>query len=193
MLVACSAHPARAGLAFPWRDTQDIREEIERVCPTYKGIAALQRKGDSFQYGGPRLLADGFPTADGKGHFSVVALPKEEAPAGTFHLSTRRGKQFNSMVLADADPLTGAARDHLLISAEDANRMGLRDGDPILLRNELGEFRGRAKIDRIRPGCLQGHWPEVNVLISAGRIDASGVPDYYAVVELVPIRTPART
>ncbi len=191
VLVACSAHPARAGLAFPWRDTQDIREEIERVCPTYKGIAALQRKGDSFQYGGPRLLADGFPTADGKGHFSVVALPEEEAPAGTFHLSTRRGKQFNSMVLADADPLTGAARDHVLISPEDANRMGLRDGDPILLRNELGEFRGRAKIDRIRPGCLQGHWPEVNVLISAGRIDASGVPDYYAVVELVPIRANA--
>jgi len=185
VLVARALDPARAEAVFPWRDTQDIRNEIDRVCPAYKGIARLQTKGDSFQYGGKHLLADGFPTPDGKGRFTAVDLPEQPVPAGKFLLSSRRGKQFNSMVQADHDPLTGSKRDHILMSQEDARRLGLKSDDAILLRNEHGEFRGRVKLDRIKPGSLQGHWPEVNVLIPAGRLDASGVPDYNAVVEVV--------
>jgi len=185
VLVARKLHPERADKAFPWKDTQDIREEIDRVCPTYKGIANLRKKGDTFQYGGRRLLTDRFLTADGKGHFTAVNLPEEKVPEGHFLLSTRRGKQFNSMVLAEKDPLTGAKRDEIFISAEDAQRLRLQNGDAITLRNELGELHGRVKIDRIKPGCLQAHWPEANVLIPAGRLDPSGVPDYNATVELV--------
>jgi molybdopterin-dependent oxidoreductase alpha subunit len=185
VLVARKIDPERADKAFPWKDTQDIREEIDRVCPTYKGIANLRKEGDAFQYGGRHLLTDRFLTADGKGHFSAVDLPEEKVPEGQFLLSTRRGKQFNSMVLAEKDPLTGATRDEIFISAGDAQRLGLRNGNAITLRNELGELRGRVKIDRIKPGCLQAHWPEANVLIPAGRLDPSGVPDYNATVELV--------
>ena len=185
VLLARKLDPERADKAFPWKDTQDIREEIDRVCPTYKGIANLRKKGDTFQYGGRRLLTDRFLTADGKGHFTAVNLPEEKVPDGQFLLSTRRGKQFNSMVLAEKDPLTGAKRDEIFISAEDAQRLRLQNGDAITLRNELGELHGRVKIDRIKPGCLQAHWPEANVLIPAGRLDPSGVPDYNATVELV--------
>ena len=74
------------------------------------------------------------------------------------------------------------------MAKEDADRLGLVNGDPILLRNDHGEFRGRAKIDRIKPGCIQGHWPEVNVVVPAGRLDPSGVPDYNAIVEIIPLR-----
>ncbi|MGE5207641.1 MAG: FdhF/YdeP family oxidoreductase [Chlamydiota bacterium] len=190
VLVARDLDPQRAGRIFPWKDTQDIREEIDRVCPSYKGIADLRKKGDSFQYGGRRLLTDRFLTADGKGHFTAVNLPEEKVPAGQFLLSTRRGKQFNSMVLAEKDPLTGAKRDEIFISAEDAERLGLRNGDAIKLHNQLGELRGRVKIARIKPGCLQAHWPEANVLIPAGRLDPSGVPDYNATVELIAAALP---
>lgn len=190
-LVARHADPERAGRAFPWRDTQNIRDEIDRVCPTYKGIANLRKKGDQFQYGGPRLLADHFLTSDGKGHFSAIDLPDARVPEGLFLLSTRRGKQFNSMVQAEIDPLTGAGRDAVFMSALDAQHLGLTDGDPVLLRNDRGEFQGRVKIERIKPGCLLGHWPEMNVLISAGCLDTSGVPDYNAVVEVIPVGKPA--
>ncbi len=186
VLVARALDPQRAARAFPWQSTQDIREEIERVCPAYQGIGALRKKGDNFQYGGPRLLADRFLTPDGKGRFTAVDLPEEQIPPGRFLLSTRRGRQFNSMVQGSEDPLTGAGRRDILISAEDAARLGLRDGDPVTLRSDTGCFKGRVKIDRIKPGCLQGHWPEVNVLIPSGRLDASGVPDYNALVEVVP-------
>jgi molybdopterin-dependent oxidoreductase alpha subunit len=185
VLVARKLDPARASKFFPWRDTQDIREEIDRVCPTYRGIAKMQKKGDNFQYGGKRLLVDKFLTPDGKGHFSAIKLPEERVPEGQFLLATRRGKQFNSILLDNADPITGARRDDIIMAAEDAERLGLKTGDAITLKNDLGEFHGRVKIDRIKPGCLQAHWPEVNVIIPAGRLDPSGVPDYNATVEVV--------
>lgn len=185
VLVAKAFEPGGARVAFPWRDTQDIRNEIDHLCEPYRGIAKLTKKGDQFQYGGPRLLVDRCPTPDGKAHFSVVELPEEHVPAGWFLLATRRGKQFNNMVLAGTDPLNGAKRDDIIMARVDTVRLGVADGDAILLRNELGEYRGRVKIDRIKPGCLQGHWPEVNVLVPAGRLDPSGVPDYNSAVEVV--------
>ena len=66
------------------------------------------------------------------------------------------------------------------------NSSAVKDGDAIVLRNDHGQFRGRVKIDRIKPGAFRRYWPEVNVLIPAGRLDASGVPDYNAIVEVFP-------
>jgi molybdopterin-dependent oxidoreductase alpha subunit len=186
VLVARRADPENASKIFPWRDTQEIREEIDRVCPTYRGIAKLRKKGDNFQYGGPRLLVDRFLTPDGKGHFSAVSLPEEHVPPGHFLLATRRGRQFNSIIHGNKDLLTGALRDDILMAQEDAERLGLENGDAIVLTNERGEFHGRVKIDRVKPGSLQGYWPEVNILVPAGCLDPSGVPDYNAVVEVFP-------
>ena len=185
VLVARASNPEAARSTFAWQNTQDIRDEIDRVCPTYKGIGKLRKKGDSVQYGGRHLLVDRCLTPDGKAHFTAVELPDEKIPEGRFLLSTRRGKQFNSIINAHTDPLTGAMRDNVLMSAEDANRLGFRNGDSITLRNELGEFHGRVRIDRIKPGSLQAHWPEINVLIPAGRLDPSGVPDYNTTVEVI--------
>jgi molybdopterin-dependent oxidoreductase alpha subunit len=186
VLAARAMYPEGAAEAFPWDDTHDIRREIERVCPTYKGIGALRKKGDHVQYGGPHLLADRFGTPDGKGRFTAVELPDETMPAGRFQLTTRRGKQFNSMIGAEVDTLIGAARDSVLMAAEDARRLKLDPGDLVVVRNDLGEYRGRIVIDRVKPGSVQVYWPEANGLIPAGRLDASGVPDYNATVEIVP-------
>ena len=49
----------------------------------------------------------------------------------------------------------------------------------------------RVKVAPIRPGNVQAFWPEANVLIAGGVRDApSGVPDYNAVVEIVPREAP---
>jgi anaerobic selenocysteine-containing dehydrogenase len=127
-----------------------------------------------------------FPTPDGRAHFSD-ALPTTEAlPAGRYHLSTRRGKQFNSMVWRDRDPLTGATRDALFLSAADATGLGVSEGETLVIRAEGGAtLRARAHLAPIRAGNVQMFWPEANVLIAAGRRDpVSGVPDYNAVVEI---------
>jgi molybdopterin-dependent oxidoreductase alpha subunit len=125
--LARRVDPGRAHL-LGCDDAQAIRDEIARVVPMYAGIERLRDTGDQVQYGGTRLC-DGwtFPTADGRAHF-VPVTPREAAlPDGRFLLSTRRGKQFNSMVWRDQDPITGAGRDGLLLSRADADHLGVDD------------------------------------------------------------------
>jgi molybdopterin-dependent oxidoreductase alpha subunit len=166
--------------------TAAIREEIARVVPMYDGIQRLRKAGDEIQYGGPHLCTGwSFPTSDGKAHFSVVEPPTVEVPEGTFLLATRRGKQFNSMVQGASDPLTGAVREAVLMSADDARRLGLKHGDGVLLANEFGEFRGRVCVAPMMPGNLEVHWPEGEVLIDRRRRSPqAGIPDYNAIVRV---------
>lgn len=171
-------------LAF--RDTAAIREEIASVIPFYDGIQRLHAKGDQFQYGGEHLCADWiFPTPDGKARFSVVKPAETALRSGEFRLSTRRGKQFNSMVHENEDAITGAARDAVFMNEDDARQLGLAEGSVVKLANERGAFAGRVHIARIRPGNLQAHWPEANVLIDRNlRNSESGIPDYNAIVRV---------
>ena len=179
--AALRARPDEAR-AIGLSDAQSIRNEIGAAIPLYKGIESLTQKGDQVQWGGRSLYADGrFATSDGKARFARMsaAMPSSASP-GRFLLSTRRGKQFNSMVQRDIDPVTGASRDDILISAEDLVRLGLDEGARVSLRSEFGTFSGRLRTASIRLGNLQVHWPEGNVLLSA-RVDPESVePDYNA-------------
>jgi molybdopterin-dependent oxidoreductase alpha subunit len=170
--------------------TAEIRDEIARVVANYEGIEKLHEAGDSFQYGGPILCAGpSFPTPDGKAHFTTVPIPSPVPANGRFALSTRRGKQFNSMVQESRDGLTGAVREAVLINEHDAARLGLSQGDELLLRSESGELRGRAHLAPIAPGNLQVHWPEGNRLTAAGRRSPEArIPDYNAWVTVEPVR-----
>jgi anaerobic selenocysteine-containing dehydrogenase len=145
-----------------------MREEIARIVPFYEGVQHLKRTGDAIQYGGPHLCSDGkFATADGKGHFRVVALPKTIAggtsfaastdsvnaadgggrgatsPKPTFIVSTRRGKQFNSLIYDEIDPLTGAGRDAVFMNPDDAANLHLKNKDRVALVNDLGRLEVR--------------------------------------------------
>jgi molybdopterin-dependent oxidoreductase alpha subunit len=168
--------------------TEAIRAEIAATVPRYEPIARLREAGDSFQCGGP-LLPDGtdFPTADGRAHFVAVDVPDAVPADGRFVVSTRRGKQFNSMVQERSDSITGAGRDSVLLAAADAERLGLADGAAVLLRSDHGELRGTVQTAPLAPGNLQVHWPEGNVLIGNRRSPEAGIPDYNARVELVPL------
>jgi predicted molibdopterin-dependent oxidoreductase YjgC len=169
-----------------FRSTAEIRAEIARAIPLYAGIEKLARRGDSIQWGGQTLFADGrFATPDGKAHFAVVRLPSRRRQEGRFFVSTRRGKQFNSMVQRQVDPLTGAARDDVLMSAADAGRLSLAEGTAIRLVSDSGDFRGRVKLAPIKPGNLEVHWPEGTTLLSPSEIDPeSREPDYNALVRI---------
>lgn len=185
-----AARPDGPGLP-EFADAAAIRAEIARAVPAYAGIERLAAQGDQFQWGGPHLCAGRrFPTADGKARFRPLrppglGAPRAERRPDAFVLATRRGKQFNSMIQRERDPLTGADRDHVFLHPADAAALGLRRDDPIVLRNETGAMRGRAFPAEVARGTLQAHWPEANVLIPHGVVDAGGgVPDYNARVTL---------
>jgi anaerobic selenocysteine-containing dehydrogenase len=173
---------------FEWSDNQALRQEIGELVDLYAGIQDLSDTHDQVQYGGRHLCAGGeFPTPSGKGRFSVVSVAPASLGPNQFFCSTRRGKQFNSMIHADKDPLTGARREDVYIDAGDAAAMGIDDGDRIRLRGEAGTYDGRAKLVRLAPRSVQVHWPEGNVLLGSQpseREPQSRIPDYNSVVTI---------
>jgi predicted molibdopterin-dependent oxidoreductase YjgC len=180
---------SQVGLA----DAAAIRREIGEAIPLYKGIETLAAKGDQIQWGGRLLYTDGrYATPDGKAHFAAVAIGRspamqvaEEVRESIFVVSTRRGKQFNSMIQRDVDPLTGAARDDILISQADLDKLSLHDGTSVVLRSAVGQFTGHVRAAAIKPGNLEVHWPEGNALLSGSAIDPDSLePDYNAVVTI---------
>ena len=138
--------------------------------------------------GGPRLCEGGRTALpDGLSHFHLVQPHELDIPEGHFHLSTRRGKQFNSMVQSQVDPLTGGRRDDVFMAKADAARLGLTDGDGLTLRSEVGTYAGRCRIAPMKERNLQVFWPEANPLIRRDVVEPqSGIPDFTAVVEVLP-------
>jgi predicted molibdopterin-dependent oxidoreductase YjgC len=190
MRVAERAQPDAARLIH-FDDSAAIREEIARAVPFYDGIQRLKQAGDQVQWGGERLCErDGgvwFPTGDGRAKFSAINIGQHQ-PDGRLRLSTRRGKQFNSMVHRLRDPLTGANRSDVLISREDAGRLGVEDGAAVLVKSNAGELNARCRLAPITPGNVEVHWPEGNVLVPRGVSDPEcGIPDYNTMVEVVPV------
>jgi len=183
--VAAAVHPERAHL-LGGADGWQLREEIARVVPFYDGIQHFRKTGDAFQYGGRHLCAGGqFPLPGGRGLFTFPALPPPVPSDGGFHLSTRRGKQFNSLIYAEVDPLNGAPRDAVLMNADDATILHLIHGDRIALTNPLGRFEGTVFLAPIAPGSLQVHWPEGNHLLARDSLElASHTPTYTGRVQV---------
>lgn len=179
MELARRVRPQYARL-LQFSGTAAIREEVARCVPAYAGIERLRQEGDSFQYGG-RLLCAGweFPTPDGRARFKAVSVAVPHAGPGRFLVTSRRGKQFNSMVHEEVDPVTGAGRDGVLMHPEDMRRLGLSPGDPVEVASDHGVFRGRAYPAPVRPGTVQVYWPEGNVLAPPERRSpGAGIPAY---------------
>ena len=152
-----------------------------RVMPIYQGIENLKKEGDSLQWGGPYLFKDGnfSHMPDGRALFSALTPPDQAVSNGKFYLSTRRGKQLNSMTFGSIDRLTGnRRRDAIFMAFEDAERLGLADGARVLLRSDTGEMRGVIQLAPVKIGTLQAYWPEANVLIARRTDPVSGEPDY---------------
>ncbi len=187
-LVARAARGEPARRALPYAHPREIRHEMARAMPLYAGVESLERAGQWIQWGGPQLFRDGFARMPGgRARFSVVRPQRVEIPEGQFYLTTRRGKQFNSMTLGHRDALMGVRRrDEVLMAAPDAERLGLKGGDPVRLRSEVGAYAGRVRVGPVKPRFLQAYWPEANVLIPRRFDPVSGEPDYNALVWVEP-------
>ncbi len=171
---------------FDYPDTATIRREIAQAVPYYAGVEKLTKEGDHIQWGGAQLCRDGdFKTPDGKAHFCVIPLPDNTIPEGHFQLSTRRGKQFNSIVFRAKDPQMGnLSRDAIIVSAEDAQDLGVRDGDAVVVESHSGRLAGHARIGRVARRHVVAYWPEANVLLDTKYDPEAGIPDYNAHVRI---------
>jgi molybdopterin-dependent oxidoreductase alpha subunit len=180
-----AARPEQAAL-LRYDSAAAVRADIAATVPAYAGVERLEKQGDVLQWGGPRLCEGGqFPLAGGRARFVFSEPPERRLEPGQFHMSTRRGKQFNAMVQAERDMLTGAERDHLLMHVDDMRALGVAQHARVRVSSACGALTARAFAAPIQPGNVQLHWPEANPLIESGRRDPGGrVPDYNALVRV---------
>jgi molybdopterin-dependent oxidoreductase alpha subunit len=170
--------------AVTFDNAEAIRSEIALSAPHYDGIQHLNKQGDVFQWGGAWLCEGGIcPTADGKGNLFAIELPELRKPEGHFYATTRRGKQFNSMIYGEKDAFNDAGRYDVLINETDAAELGIAEGDAVVVYNRSGTFHGRAKREAIARGNIELYWPEGNSLFSKGVYEPhAGIPEYNASV-----------
>ena len=184
--LAARVKPQLKGL-IAFHDAQAIRDEIAKAAPEYEGIQHLNMKGDVFQRGGAWLCEGGIcPTPDGKGRLIPVDVPKSGVvPEGEFYVTTRRGKQFNSMIYGEKDAFNGAIRAAVLLSPDDALTYSIAEGDAIVLYNLHGMLHGQAHFANIAKGNLAVNFPEGNVLFPMGIYEEqAGIPEYNIAVKL---------
>ncbi|MDV2885488.1 FdhF/YdeP family oxidoreductase [Alkalihalophilus pseudofirmus] len=165
---------------------QEIRNEMAVANPNYEGVQDLKKQGDVFQWGGAWLCEDGIcPTPDGRGSLIPVEIPDMGKKEGNFVLTTRRGKQFNSMVYKETDPFNNAERYDVLINAKDAQELRIAQGEGVVIYNDFGVFQGKAKYADITSGNLGVHFPEGNFLLPKGRYEKlAKIPDYNVAVKV---------
>ena len=130
VLLELARARAAGARARPWscEGTPALREEIARVVPLYAGIEEPARGRRQL----PVRRADasrGRPTSPPPtaGRASRPWCPPHRCPPdGLLAVSTRRGKQFNSMVQERRDSITGAVREAVLVSARGRRAPGHR-------------------------------------------------------------------
>ncbi|WP_299088460.1 FdhF/YdeP family oxidoreductase [uncultured Metabacillus sp.] len=159
---------------------QEIRNEIAIANRDYDGIQHLKKQGDVFQWGGAWLCEGGIcPTPDGKATLIQVEIPDLGKKEGQFIVTSRRGKQFNSMVYKETDPFNGASRYDVLMNKQDALELNITEGEGIVVYNGFGVFQGKAMFVDIARGNIEVHFPEGNFLLPRGRYEKyAGIPDY---------------
>jgi len=171
---------------FDWlslKSHQALREHMSAVVPGMEPLKDIGLSKKEFQIEGRTFHQPQFATPDGKGHFHVTPLPELPADKNTFLLMTIRSEgQFNSVVYEEEDLYRGnTRRDVVMISPQDAKRLGYTEGDPVQVETELGQMRVVISITDISPGSLAMYYPEANVLVPRKLDSRSKTPAFKSV------------
>jgi molybdopterin-dependent oxidoreductase alpha subunit len=179
---------------FDWsqmRSHTRLRDEIAKVVPGYAPLDRIARTNGEFQVDGRTFHVPQFGTPDGNAAFHVTPLPKTTQEQGEFKMMTLRSEgQFNTVVYEDEDLYRGNThRNVVMMSADDAARLGIKEGDRVVVENDTGSMLVSASIIDIRSGNLAMYYPEANVLVPQILDARSKTPAFKSVdVRLKPLR-----
>jgi molybdopterin-dependent oxidoreductase alpha subunit len=144
-----------------------LRSAIADTVPGYGEVRDIASTKKEFEIPN-RVFHDGlFPTASGKALFHVVQAPTIKRPSDGFLMMTIRSEgQFNSVVYEEEDLYRGTTRrDVVMMASQDVARLGLCEGDPVVVHTDTGSLDVViAEVD-IRPGNVAMYYPEANVLV----------------------------
>jgi hypothetical protein len=80
--------------------------------------------------------------------------------------------------------MTVAVQEAILMNINVVAKLGLKNGNLVILRNDLSAFPGKVYIAPIQSGNLQVHWPKGNVLLDKSKHFLEGIPDHNTLVSL---------
>jgi anaerobic selenocysteine-containing dehydrogenase len=144
-----------------------LRDAIARVVPGYERIGAIEATREEFHVGGRTFHEPRFATPDGRARFRPTPLPAFAPGPDELRLMTLRSEgQFNTVVYEDEDVYRGnERRDVVMMSAEDAARLGLARDARVRVENATGAMEALVRIAPLPPGNLAMYYPEANVLV----------------------------
>lgn len=153
---------------FDWRSLTShdaLRRSIAEAVPAYAPVADLGSSHREFEIPGRVLHERSFATPDGRAHFHAIGLPKHDDDRFTL-MTIRSEGQFNTVVYDEEDLYRGnTRRDVVMMSADDACTIGVREGDLVDVTSSCGAMRVHVAIVDIRSGNLAMYYPEANVLV----------------------------
>jgi len=149
-----------------------------RFKPDWTGTPAANRPPKSMGIQGPHAALPEFPD-----HVDLIEVADAEHP---FRLATSPARSFlNSTFAETPSSIQKEVRPEVMLHAEDAEALGIADGDIVQLGNQRGEIRLHAKIGGgTRRGVViaEGLWPNgahlegegINVLTGADAVAPYG-------------------
>ncbi|CAA7600724.1 formate dehydrogenase [Acididesulfobacillus acetoxydans] len=169
----------RLGYAFDYESPAEIMAEIASLTPQYAGISferlgtqGLQWPVPTAEHPGTKFLHEG-KFSRGKGLFMPIEyqlpdeLPDDEYP---LLLGTGRKLSHYNVMTRNSAALESYSPEELAeMSPQDAERLGIKDGERVKVASRRGELETRVQVtDRVPPGMLWMtlHYKEspVNVL-----------------------------
>ena len=172
---------------FDWerlRSHAQLRAEMSHVVPGYSGLAGINSDKREFRVEGRTLHEPVFATQSGRAGFAVPSLRPIHLAEDQMRLMTIRSEgQFNTVVYEQADPYRGnRRRDVVMISAGDASRLGLREGQGVVVEAEAGCMTVSVTLADISQGSAAMYYPEANQIVPRRLDPRSGTPAFKSVV-----------
>lgn len=182
---------------WDYRTSQDIMAEINALTPSYAGVtyrrleagAQLQWPVPDEGHPGASILHVGKFTR-GLGRFAAVEhMPPGEQPDDEYPLVMTTGRVLyhwhgGEMTRRANSLLAVYPEAQMEVSVEDAQRLGIQDGEPVRVTSRRGEVEAKAWVtDRVSRGLVftTFHFPEqaANWLTSAEHLDpVAKIPEF---------------
>jgi molybdopterin-dependent oxidoreductase alpha subunit len=175
---------------FDWsalRSHRRLREEIAKVVPGFGALAAIDETRREFTIAGRTFPEARFATPDGRARFHPTPLPAFAPAPGEFRLMTLRSEgQFNTVVYEEEDLYRGNRRRDVVMMAEaDAARLGVAEGEAVVVETDAGQLQVAVALADIRPGSLAMYYPEANALVPRRLDERAKTPAFKSVAARV--------
>ncbi len=175
--ITCEIAKRMGARGFDYKNVTDIVEEINSLTPSYAGITYDRIEEEGLQWpcpdknhpGTKYLHAEKFARSSGKGKLfpllykASVELPDKDYPLLLttdrslyhYHTSTMTGRVSGLKEIEESE--------YLRINPEDAKKMGLKEGEMVMVKSRRGQVKVKVNVNRICPAgvaSLTFHFPE---------------------------------